>query len=51
VLVAGKGHEEYQEVAGKRLPFSDARIAEAALGRRGGGTGEAASPPRSEDKQ
>lgn len=23
VLVAGKGHEDYQEVAGKRLPFSD----------------------------
>jgi UDP-N-acetylmuramoyl-L-alanyl-D-glutamate--2,6-diaminopimelate ligase len=35
VLVAGKGHEEYQEIAGKRLPFSDARVAEAALGRRG----------------
>ena len=35
VLVAGKGHEEYQEVGGKRLPFSDARVAEAALGGRG----------------
>ena len=35
VLVAGKGHEEYQEIAGKRLPFSDAKVAEAALGRRG----------------
>jgi UDP-N-acetylmuramoyl-L-alanyl-D-glutamate--2,6-diaminopimelate ligase len=23
VLVAGKGHEEYQDVGGKRLPFSD----------------------------
>jgi UDP-N-acetylmuramoyl-L-alanyl-D-glutamate--2,6-diaminopimelate ligase len=23
VLIAGKGHEDYQEVAGKRLPFSD----------------------------
>jgi UDP-N-acetylmuramoyl-L-alanyl-D-glutamate--2,6-diaminopimelate ligase len=23
VLVAGKGHEDYQEIAGKRLPFSD----------------------------
>ena len=23
VLVAGKGHEDYQEVAGQRLPFSD----------------------------
>ena len=36
VLVAGKGHEEYQEIAGRRLPFSDAKVAEAALGRRGG---------------
>ena len=35
VLVAGKGHEEYQEIAGTRLPFSDASVAEAALGRRG----------------
>jgi UDP-N-acetylmuramoyl-L-alanyl-D-glutamate--2,6-diaminopimelate ligase len=24
VLVAGKGHEAYQEVAGQKLPFSDA---------------------------
>ena len=31
VLVAGKGHEDYQEVAGKRLPFSDAGVARAAL--------------------
>jgi UDP-N-acetylmuramoyl-L-alanyl-D-glutamate--2,6-diaminopimelate ligase len=35
VLVAGKGHENYQEVAGKRLPFSDAAAAREALGRRG----------------
>jgi UDP-N-acetylmuramoyl-L-alanyl-D-glutamate--2,6-diaminopimelate ligase len=35
VLVAGKGHENYQEVAGKRLPFSDAALARAALARRG----------------
>ena len=31
VLVAGKGHETYQESHGKRTPFSDAREAEAAL--------------------
>jgi UDP-N-acetylmuramyl-tripeptide synthetase len=37
VLVAGKGHEEYQEIAGKRLPFSDAKVAAAALGRRRNG--------------
>jgi UDP-N-acetylmuramoyl-L-alanyl-D-glutamate--2,6-diaminopimelate ligase len=28
VLVAGKGHENYQEIAGRRLPFSDVAIAE-----------------------
>jgi UDP-N-acetylmuramoyl-L-alanyl-D-glutamate--2,6-diaminopimelate ligase len=27
VVVAGKGHEDYQEVAGERLPFSDREIA------------------------
>jgi len=31
VLIAGKGHEDYQEIAGKRLPFSDAVAARAAL--------------------
>jgi UDP-N-acetylmuramyl tripeptide synthase len=35
VLVAGKGHENYQEIAGQRLPFSDAATARAALDRRG----------------
>ena len=35
ILVAGKGHEDYQEIAGKRLPFSDAQTARAALARRG----------------
>lgn len=32
VLVAGKGHEHYQEVAGVRLPFSDEAEVRAALG-------------------
>ena len=32
VLIAGKGHESYQEIAGRRLPFSDADEARAALG-------------------
>lgn len=27
VLIAGKGHEDYQEIAGRRLPFSDALVA------------------------
>ena len=31
VLLAGKGHEDYQEIAGRRLTFSDAREAAAAL--------------------
>jgi len=31
VLIAGKGHEPYQEIAGKRLPFSDVDEARAAL--------------------
>jgi UDP-N-acetylmuramoyl-L-alanyl-D-glutamate--2,6-diaminopimelate ligase len=36
VLVAGKGHEEYQEIRGERRAFSDVEHAHAALaGRRG----------------
>jgi UDP-N-acetylmuramoyl-L-alanyl-D-glutamate--2,6-diaminopimelate ligase len=31
VLIAGKGHEAYQEIAGVRHPFSDAEIAHRAL--------------------
>ena len=31
VLVAGKGHETYQEVAGSKHPFDDLRVAQAAL--------------------
>jgi len=34
VLLAGKGHEDYQEIAGVRRPFSDAEQARAALRRR-----------------
>jgi UDP-N-acetylmuramoyl-L-alanyl-D-glutamate--2,6-diaminopimelate ligase len=26
ILVAGKGHEDYQEIKGKRLPFDDRRV-------------------------
>lgn len=39
VLIAGKGHETYQEVAGSRLPFSDAEVARAALGLTSNGKG------------
>jgi UDP-N-acetylmuramoyl-L-alanyl-D-glutamate--2,6-diaminopimelate ligase len=31
VLIAGKGHEKYQEVAGRRLPFDDIEVAREAL--------------------
>jgi UDP-N-acetylmuramyl-tripeptide synthetase len=36
ILIAGKGHETYQEVRGERRPFSDAVHARAALRRRAG---------------
>jgi UDP-N-acetylmuramoyl-L-alanyl-D-glutamate--2,6-diaminopimelate ligase len=35
VLVAGKGHEEFQWIAGEQRPFSDRAVAEDALGGRG----------------
>ncbi len=34
VLIAGKGHEDYQEVQGVRLPFSDLEVARAALAKK-----------------
>ena len=34
ILIAGKGHENYQEIAGKRLPFSDTATALRALAQR-----------------
>jgi MurE/MurF fusion protein len=34
ILLAGKGHEDYQEVAGRRLPFSDLDEARRALATR-----------------
>lgn len=37
VLIAGKGHEDYQEVAGVRQPFSDIDIARTLLAVRGSG--------------
>ncbi len=36
VLIAGKGHEDYQEVMGVRRPFSDVEQARSALMRRAG---------------
>ncbi|HET9470449.1 MAG TPA: UDP-N-acetylmuramoyl-L-alanyl-D-glutamate--2,6-diaminopimelate ligase [Usitatibacter sp.] len=37
VLLAGKGHETYQEIAGARHPFSDREVAAAALAQWGAG--------------
>jgi UDP-N-acetylmuramoyl-L-alanyl-D-glutamate--2,6-diaminopimelate ligase len=37
VLIAGKGHEDYQEVNGARTYFSDVEVAAAALARRSAG--------------
>jgi UDP-N-acetylmuramoyl-L-alanyl-D-glutamate--2,6-diaminopimelate ligase len=34
VLIAGKGHEKYQVIGDKVLPFDDVAVAKAALGRR-----------------
>ncbi|MGF1678585.1 MAG: UDP-N-acetylmuramoyl-L-alanyl-D-glutamate--2,6-diaminopimelate ligase [Candidatus Methylacidiphilales bacterium] len=34
ILVAGKGHESYQEIAGIRHPFSDVEVVEQCLSRR-----------------
>ena len=34
VLIAGKGHENYQEIAGRRTPFSDEEQVRAALMKR-----------------
>jgi UDP-N-acetylmuramoyl-L-alanyl-D-glutamate--2,6-diaminopimelate ligase len=36
ILIAGKGHEDYQEVAGVKHPFSDVTEARAMLARKGG---------------
>jgi UDP-N-acetylmuramoyl-L-alanyl-D-glutamate--2,6-diaminopimelate ligase len=35
ILLAGKGHEDYQEIAGVRHPFSDVVEATQALMQRG----------------
>lgn len=38
VLIAGKGHEKYQVIGDRTLPFDDVEVARAALGRRRSGT-------------
>src|SRR5690606_4429367 len=44
VLVAGKGHEAWQEVAGQKLPFSDSEQVRHQLNLNGGVAG--CAPPR-----
>lgn len=39
VLIAGKGHEDYQDIMGVKKPFSDLEQARAALQARGAGSG------------
>jgi UDP-N-acetylmuramoyl-L-alanyl-D-glutamate--2,6-diaminopimelate ligase len=36
VLIAGKGHEDYQEIKGRKFPFSDVEVARSALEAWGG---------------
>jgi UDP-N-acetylmuramyl-tripeptide synthetase len=38
VLIAGKGHEKYQVIGDRTLPFDDVDVAQAALARRRSGT-------------
>ncbi len=47
VLIAGKGHETYQEVRGVRYPFDDREVAQAFIDERLGGNG-VANPPSGE---
>jgi UDP-N-acetylmuramyl tripeptide synthase len=44
IVLAGKGHEDYQEIAGVRHPFSDVTEATQALMQRGAGRRAAPSP-------
>ena len=37
VLIAGKGHEQYQQTGAERIPFSDQKVAAACLAARGEG--------------
>ena len=41
VLIAGKGHENYQQVGDLKLPFSDGKQARLALAKRVSGGAEA----------
>ncbi len=34
VLIAGKGHEKYQEISGSKYPFDDVEVAKQEISRR-----------------
>jgi UDP-N-acetylmuramoyl-L-alanyl-D-glutamate--2,6-diaminopimelate ligase len=38
VVIAGKGHEKYQVIGARTLPFDDVDVARTALGHRGAGS-------------
>jgi UDP-N-acetylmuramoyl-L-alanyl-D-glutamate--2,6-diaminopimelate ligase len=40
VVLAGKGHEDYQEVGARRIPFQDAEVARRLLAKRGASRGQ-----------
>lgn len=45
VLIAGKGHETWQEIQGERIPFSDRELARALLGAMPPGSHPSGAPP------
>ncbi len=49
VVIAGKGHETYQEIAGRRLPFDDAVEARRALSARFGSDPRTLGPAAGRD--
>jgi UDP-N-acetylmuramoyl-L-alanyl-D-glutamate--2,6-diaminopimelate ligase len=47
VVVAGKGHETYQDIGGHRHPFDDRQVLHTAFARKADGSGAASSAPSS----
>ena len=51
VLIAGKGHEPYQEIGGVQYPFDDTEVAREQLQARASRTGRQGSPAQEAQKQ